>query len=359
MSPRRRLSTLKRVLFAMTLLLALLAAAEGACRVRAAVRAAGKPAPAALVPDAYRPVVLRPGRHEVHGRVAMVNQLGMRGPEVGPKRPGVRRILCVGASSTYGLYVARDADTWPARLEARLEGAGHAVEVLNAGTPSWDVRASQTNLELRLYALRPDVIVVLHGYNDVVANRQPGYEADSHAEDVAALWRPYRHSALVAWLLQKVTRPDLVLKHKLPRLERPGVEAFARNLRRMVRRGREEGAQVVLCTEPMPCPPTQAAARAMQVPDVALWFERHSPFPYEVLHAGMSTYHAVVRRVAEEERAPLVDLERLLPDDLALFASPIHHTALGSEVVARLVADRLERAGLLGPEAVADRSSPP
>ncbi len=347
---RQRLSFARKLAFAAATLVVLVGAAEAACRGRAWLRARGKPEQVPFAPDAYRPVVLRPGVHEVAGRVATINSLGMREREVGPARePGVRRILCVGASSTYGLYIERDDLTWPARLERALLEAGHPVEVLNAGTPSWDVRTSQTNLELRLYALRPDVIVVCHTYNDVLGNLDPGYEADSRVEDVDALWWPQRHSALVGWLAQKLARPDLALANKRSTLSPAGAGAFARNLRRMVRRGREEGAEVVLTTEPTACRPTLLESQVAGVPQLDSWFGRLSPFTYEATYRGMTLYHEVVRAVARETGAPLIDLEALMPDDPRLFRSPIHHSPAGSDVVAGLVARGLGQARLLTP----------
>lgn len=347
--PRRaRLTPAKKAVFAAATLLLLLGAAEGACRARAAWRARGKAENVPFAPDSYRPVVLRPGVHEVEGRVATINALGMREREVGPERaPGVQRILCVGASSTYGLFIERDDLTWPARLEGALRAQGHEVEVLNAGTPSWDVRASQTNLELRLFALRPDVIVVCHTFNDVLGNLDPGYAADSHVEDVAALWRPQRHSALLGWLAFKLARPDLALADKKSTLSPAGGGAFARNLRRMVRRGREEGAEVVLTTEPMVCRPTLAGSLHAGVPQLDSWFGRLSPFTYEATYRGVRAYHDIVRVVARETGAPLIDLEALMPDDVRLFRSPIHHSPAGSDVVAGLVARGLRDARLL------------
>lgn len=349
-TPRRgRLSPARKALFALATMTLLAGAAEGACRARAWARSRGKPEKVPFATDSYRGVVLRPGVHEVDGRVATINSLGMREREVGPRAPGVQRILCVGASSTYGLFIERDDLTWPARLERLLRAAGHEVEVLNAGTPSWDVRASMTNLELRLFALRPDVIVVCHTYNDVLGNLDPGYEADSKVDDVAALWRPQRHSALLGWLAQKPSRPDLALANKRDALSPAGAGAFARNLRRMVRRGREEGAQVVLTTEPTAAQPTLAASRLLGVPQLDSWFGRLSPFTYETTWRGVQVYHDVVRAVARETGAPLIDLEAAMPDDPRLFRSPIHHSPAGSDVVAGLVARGLRAADLLAP----------
>jgi hypothetical protein len=128
---RKRLPLSRKVMFALVPLVASFGFAELLCRGREAMASSGY---SPLEPDASCGVVLVPGaRYERDGRVASINALGMRSPDVGPRRAGVQRILCVGASSTYGLFVQDNASTWPSQLEQRLRARGRAVEVLNAG----------------------------------------------------------------------------------------------------------------------------------------------------------------------------------------------------------------------------------
>jgi hypothetical protein len=59
----------------------------------------------------------------------------LRNAEVGPKPPGVVRIVALGDSVTHGWGVARN-ESYPAQLEIYLRAAGHKVEVINAGVPA-------------------------------------------------------------------------------------------------------------------------------------------------------------------------------------------------------------------------------
>ena len=53
------------------------------------------------------------------------------------KAEGTHRIVAMGCSTTFGWGVA-DTETYPARLQARLEANGHSnVEVINAGQPGY------------------------------------------------------------------------------------------------------------------------------------------------------------------------------------------------------------------------------
>ena len=92
------------------------------------------------------------------------NSLGLRGPE---PRPGARRILAVGDSSTWGWKVADD-QTYPARLQALLDEreAPHHWDVLNAGVPGWTSYQGLVFLRDRGLALHPEIVIVSFGFND-------------------------------------------------------------------------------------------------------------------------------------------------------------------------------------------------
>lgn len=61
------------------------------------------------------------------------NAHGLRGKEIKlEKNPGTKRILILGDSYTFGLYVG-DEETYPAVLEKILTEKGYPVEVINAG----------------------------------------------------------------------------------------------------------------------------------------------------------------------------------------------------------------------------------
>lgn len=105
-----------------------------------------------------------------HHRVA-VNSLGLRGPELGARRPDEQRVLFLGDSLTYGQGVGDD-ETVPAALEAALRARdGGAWTVVNGG-----LRAYGTAQELALLAelgarLQPDVVLLGWYWNDV--NERP------------------------------------------------------------------------------------------------------------------------------------------------------------------------------------------
>lgn len=339
----RRISLRRRIAFTVVIVVVALSAAELLCRFREGPQGDSRYAP--MEPDPHRGSALRPGAHFEHdGRVATINSLGMRGPEVGAKQPGVLRVLCVGGSSTYGLLIGDDESTWPAQLDRALRERGIRAEVLNAGVPSWTLRASQTNLELRLYALRPDIIVVCHTFNDLMAPAS-SYVHDSFAEDASELWRPWRSSALLRAVGRRLDR--LSPEPKGSRLDPDLATAFERNLRRMVTRGRALGATVVLTTEPNCLRPTLEASRAAKVPGIEPWYSFYSTLEYAPLIEGVGRFYQATRELARELGAPFVDLEPVIPDDPVFWGSPIHHSEAGERLIASHLAGELARRGLL------------
>ncbi len=81
---------------------------------------------------------------------------------------GKRRVLCVGDSNTYGLYLADRAQAYPQQLE-RLWNAVPTrtpIEVLNLGYPGTNSSRLVRDLPRMLRILRPDVVIVMVGSND-------------------------------------------------------------------------------------------------------------------------------------------------------------------------------------------------
>ncbi len=97
------------------------------------------------------------------------NSLGYRGDEVlSPKPPGQYRIVCMGGSTTYGDKFEEYFMSYPSLLEEELKLRGYNnVNVINAGAQGWSSCESLINFELRILDLEPNLIIVLHGINEI------------------------------------------------------------------------------------------------------------------------------------------------------------------------------------------------
>jgi lysophospholipase L1-like esterase len=81
---------------------------------------------------------------------------------------GRKRILCLGDSNTYGLYLADRAEAYPQQLERLWNETVESprIEVLNLGYPGTNSSRLRRDLPRMLDTFRPDVVVIMVGSND-------------------------------------------------------------------------------------------------------------------------------------------------------------------------------------------------
>jgi hypothetical protein len=183
-------------------LLVALALAEGAVRLLAP---AGKG-------TGYAPV-----RADRKGR-GPVNAKGYRDLERAvPKPAGVRRVVCIGDSFTWGVSVLFD-DAWPQRVERALSRErGEPWEAVNLAEPGLNSVQEASRLDSEGFAYGPDAVVVAYVLND---------SEDEQAAEArrAADWVEERRQA---------PSPSLLDRSALAGLVRARVRATVENRRRV------------------------------------------------------------------------------------------------------------------------------
>ncbi|HEX4959664.1 MAG TPA: hypothetical protein VF173_02410 [Thermoanaerobaculia bacterium] len=163
---------------------------------------------------------MRPGLRAVVGNWAefttrvRINQLGIRGPEIGPHRPGVRRVLVLGDSFTFGTGVEEE-EAFPARLAEELSRGGIPAEGINAGMGAYGIPDEVAWYEVYGMQVHPDLIVLGiftgNDLQDAAPNHPPVYVVHGDIVDEAE-----RHRSLtVHWLFQH-SQLFALLKYSLP-----------------------------------------------------------------------------------------------------------------------------------------------
>ncbi len=95
------------------------------------------------------------------------NSAGLRNTDEINPDPAVIRVLALGDSFVYGLYV-HNLDTFPARLEERLnEKLAASVQVLNAAVPGYTIADQLSYLRDKGLGLEPDLVVLGFYTNDI------------------------------------------------------------------------------------------------------------------------------------------------------------------------------------------------
>ena len=113
---------------------------------------------------------MKPGAAGEWGGIwVRVNERGLRGPSVADaRRRGVRRVLFLGDSVTFGFGIEENADVFPFQVGRTLEQAlGVEVEIVNAGVGGYSPWQQLAFLRREGLAYEPDLIVLGFVLNDV------------------------------------------------------------------------------------------------------------------------------------------------------------------------------------------------
>lgn len=297
--------------------------------------------------------VLRLLGHEV-----TFNSFGTRGPDVEmPKPKGRFRVVCEGGSTTFDLLAADDASTWPARLAREL---GPGADVVNGGFPGWTSVQNLVALELRDVDFSPDLVVVFAGINDTQpAGHVPFFRDYSvgHGEILPRIlgavppplpfvsrlvfveWLRKRigpvqrgvdgHGYAPAWKWSGGARRDVMPDE--------GVDVFRRNLRSMAGVAEAFGARILFVAQ-------TARLRAGREEADRVFIESWTPgLTSRGYLDGVRRYNAAARQLADEGVASFFD--PFAPGGFADadFADPVHFSAAGSGLFARLLAAEVEK----------------
>jgi len=271
--------------------------------------------------------------------------------------PGERRIVCIGDSNTYGLYLDAE-DSYPAQLQGFLDLApGNPWRVVNLGFPGQNSAQVRGRLAENLSLYRAEILIVLVGVNNSwspamshlwqIPDREPG------PSFLAGLVQKCRTIGLARMAYRRIR--DLIHPSRTQRLGARVVPGLAGELR-------GEGAGDI--------EPSEEEKRRYASPNelrqsIAVDFARirricaeHGTrlvlvtYPIEVPFV-LRDVNPSIRSFAEENHTPLADLEKtfipLFPKlgRETLQFSDAHATAVGNYEVARLVLQTMIDSGTL------------
>lgn len=292
-----------------------------------------------------------------------INAAGLRGPELGPKGPGERRIVVLGDSLVLAVQVDQ-RDTFCSVLEGRLNDRhdGHSYRVINAGVQGYGPVEEWLFFEHVIADLRPDVVLIaVFVANDAIEALDSARKLDADRSTAS------RTREEVTGLARRTIRRSMVLQ--------------TLRLRYDAIKGRLEQtpvAQRPLMTYLKTPPPDVAKGLALAVDTFARIRDRAAaggaatgfvlvPARFQLddddygrLAATVASNGGTLARDAATERfatalaplgAPMLDLLPVLrqqPDPVGLFFKEnIHFTARGHRVVASALEQFLETSGLV------------
>lgn len=254
---------------------------------------------------------------------------------------GARRVVCLGDSNTYGLYLQRP-QAYPAQVQQRWDARPSLprVEILNLGVPGTNSSKLRKNFDRILHSLAPDVALIMIGANDSWTVPVPLGEGVT--TPLQRLWSRSRVFRLLYMMRRAVVnrRLDVSVEFVPPGQPRP---------KGAVRVGDEEIDLAYTAQTPEWAEWPQALrdnldamlamARADGVQPVLVTY----PSEYLMYEAA----NAVMRSAARDSRTPLIDVAaamraRCPQGGCAELFLPDHHaTARGNEIVADAVVNGL------------------
>jgi lysophospholipase L1-like esterase len=283
-------------------------------------------------------------------------------PRADPAAVPALRIIADGGSTTFDGSTGGDDRTWPARLQYWIAqfAPGAPVEVANAGVPGYRVVDNLIRLQTELYRLRPDVIILLQGHNDLFASLR--YDTASPPSDPSRPGEITNYSFVRSWLskhslfyakVQDRLNVFSFLSRGHQSLERAamapatfdtrlaaGAQRFERDLRGYVAIAHALGIRVVLSTVVHVTAPTASTASGIE----ATTWRNAIPFaPPEVVLKGYSIYNEIIRKVANETGVVYVDARAfgLYGERFYDEGDPVHFNTEGADTMGRTLAQAL------------------
>lgn len=191
----------------------------------------------------------------------LTTSLGIYSPrEIPYERSGsAYRLLILGDSSTAGLGIGRQADTWPQVLQREL---GDRVEVVNAAVIGYSTEQARVALAREDYKYKPDGVLLYLGNNDGFGSSVPDrrlLDSTQAGRSLASRLEGWivEHSATYVFLKVSAKYINQVafgtdLGDDALKLPRVPLDRFRDNMGEMVRFTETAGADIYVVVPPVP-----------------------------------------------------------------------------------------------------------
>jgi len=286
---------------------------------------------------------------ELYKNIDGVKYISSRWGELYPIRKpnGSFRIVVFGGSSSENLPAFRKARIhYPLVLQSILRKALNtdAIEVINVANSGYSTAHSLILFELDVLSWKPDLVIISHNINDLLAAYWPDFAFDYsnkysskfyHMPDLESICTTsnmlFQHSQFYWYVREKlnvgVSNESIEIKRRhydTKSLQLP-LEVFKRNLRSFVAIAKENGIRVLLGNQPLQ--PSEE------------YFIRHVAYkPYNSivtypLHDEFVQHHRAfnnaIKQVAEETQVLFIDNDSALGGKKDYFIDYVHYTPEG------------------------------
>ena len=289
------------------------------------------------------------GKPGAHFSKWQLNSLGFRGPELDPELPSDRaRILCIGASETFGLYEPPGQE-FPRQLELVL---APRYQVVNAALPGQSLSSFARRATRIIRQVKP-TLAVLYPSLAIYLDPPPENFVMQHPPTAPSAPMPRFRIAgkLFALLSDHTPAPFRTALDRLQiqqqtgsqavrdRISETNVDRFRRDLSRLLDILATERVQAVLVTHATRFGDSAGPA---DMPMLTAWRTLHPTLREAGFLDMEQRLNQVIRQEATTRNLILVDATALLrgPAD---FVEYVHFTPAGSAKLARIIANEISR----------------
>jgi len=278
------------------------------------------------------------------------NSFGMRNREVDLLKPeGIYRILWLGGSTLISGY--HEETTAPAILEEKLNRLlpDRNFEVINGGVMSANVFDSFMTFALNWRNLKPDMLIIDHGINDIRLRRN-SIHLQRWSSLEGSFWQLnkqlLKNNVKSFWqVLKRYIRflrvfEILFLKrnaiHKITEPPRENLDAFEAQLEALVLIAKGSDCKVVLLSSQI-IDPDKGNYSLEQKKALERYFDLHDSFRGFTKQGVLNTIkeiNKIIENVARRNKFIFIDMSKAVPEDNKYFLDATHRSDEGNKIFA-------------------------
>jgi lysophospholipase L1-like esterase len=276
-----------------------------------------------------------------------LNSLGYRGPEL---REGSTRIVCIGASETFGLYEA-DGEEYPRQFERDLNAhsGNNTFQVVNAAYPGETLATSILRVPGIVETIHPRFVLLypspasyiwlpwLHtGTATVPSDQGPGRFDLRIAERTRTALKASLPDGVQTWLRQREINAAAAEFSIMDRVPEENVLRYRSDLAVLINALQSRGVEPILVTHANPF------GEHPLHPDYDLLTSWRKFYPMLTDDGFIDMEHRMndaMRSLAAEKHIQLIDAAHEIPTSRDNFADFCHFTTVGASLMASHLAD--------------------
>jgi lysophospholipase L1-like esterase len=284
-----------------------------------------------------------------------------------PKPDSTFRVLFLGGSTTRNGHLP-EAQRYPEVCGKILHDLfpGRKIEILNAGQNLYTSKHTLIDYVTNTYAWKPDLVVALHGINELMRSFSPLHFALGRYNDA---WTHFYGPAI------RGANPDTYEEHLIthyfnvlgygwygrqryqerdvPLAQFPSLGMYEKYLRNEVRALKSSGVKIMILNQPSlyqdNIPPREQKKIYFGIEYCNRqegWFKYTYPSTGSMRRA-LRAFNQVTQEVASQEGVVFLDADACVPKDVEHFVDDVHFSPAGSETLARVVAEAIGKCGVV------------